>query len=73
MPLIIPKRQIDLKPNVSFKPKMIGEEHFARLAFNVAGAVLPPRSSMRSSWTTAHSSASTRPRRIRMRFPGTTP
>lgn len=40
MPLVIPKRQIDLNPNLTVKPKTIGEDHFARLAFGVQGVVL---------------------------------
>lgn len=40
MPLTIPKRQIDINSNLTVKPKNIGEDHYARLAFGITGAVL---------------------------------
>lgn len=40
MPLTITKRQIDFNPNLTFKPKTVGEEHFARIAVGVSGCVV---------------------------------
>lgn len=40
MLLTIPKRQIDFDPNLTFKPRTVGEDHYVRLAVAVRGAVL---------------------------------